>query len=102
MPDDERDMACSRFERDMTDSVGEDVDLNAGPVIRETGRKPTTGCGWILWRCYRSWLESPESRVPSPESQAPGIAIGRAEFCWTVALLDATRKALMAQWATRR
>lgn len=32
----ERDTLFSKLENAMTDSVGEDVDLNAGPVIRET------------------------------------------------------------------
>lgn len=36
MPDDDRDMACSKLEKDMTESVGEEGDLYAAPVIRKT------------------------------------------------------------------
>lgn len=36
MPDDDRDIACSKLEKDMTESVGDDGDLYAGPVIRTT------------------------------------------------------------------
>lgn len=36
MPDDDRAMACSKLEKDMTESVGEEGDLYAAPVIRKT------------------------------------------------------------------
>jgi hypothetical protein len=36
MPDDDRDMACSKLEKDMTESVGDEVDLYADSVIRKT------------------------------------------------------------------
>jgi hypothetical protein len=36
MPDDDRDMACSKLEKDMTESVGDEADLCAELVIRKT------------------------------------------------------------------
>lgn len=45
-PGEVRDMVCSTLEKDMMESVGEDGDLNAGPVICETN---------VCWKLLIGW-----------------------------------------------